>query len=88
LNIYGEIAVEKVEVTAHFDTLGHITPLKFVWNGSTFGIEDTGRRWETKGRRNMLVMITGNQVFHLMFELNSCTWNLVTSHQHPPENQF
>ena len=69
--------MDRVEVTAYFDIHGNITPINFVWNRSTFGIEDTGRRWEAKGGKHMLVMTAGNLVFHLMFEFNTCTWNLV-----------
>jgi hypothetical protein len=80
--------VEKVEVTAYFDIQGNITPLNFVWNGSTFRVEDTGRRWEAKSGRHMLVMVAGERVFHLMFDFNTCTWNLVHSNIHPPKNQL
>ena len=80
--------MDKVEVTAYFDIHGKVTPLNFVWNGSTFRVEDTGRRWETKGGRHMLVMIAGHRVFHLMFECSTCTWNLVHSSLNPSESQF
>lgn len=80
--------MEKVEVTAYFDIQGNITPLNFVWNGSTFRVEDTGRRWEAKGGRHMLVMIAGERVFHLMFDLNACTWNLVHSNINPQKYQI
>lgn len=80
--------VDKVEVTAHFDIQGNIKPLNFVWNGSTFRVEDTGRHWQTKGGKHMLVMIANNRVFHLMFEFNTCTWKLVQSNVHPLEHQF
>ena len=80
--------MEKVEVTAYFDIHGKITPLNFVWNGSTFRVEDTGRRWEAKGGRHMLVMIAGERVFHLMFDSNTCTWNLVQSNTRPSKNRF
>lgn len=80
--------MDKVEVTAYFDTQGNITPLNFIWNRSTFRIEDTGRRWDSKSGKHMLVMISGDRVFHLMFEVNTCTWNLVHGNIHPPKNQF
>jgi len=75
--------MDKIEVTAHFDIHGNISPLNFVWNRSTFRIEDTGRRWEAKGGKHMLVMTADNRVFHLMYEFNTCTWKLVLSHISP-----
>jgi Ethanolamine utilization protein EutJ (predicted chaperonin) len=80
--------VETIEVTAYFDIQGNITPLSFVLNGSMHHVEDTGRCWEAKGGRHMLVIDAGNRVFHLMFEFNTCTWNLVHSNPHPLENQL
>jgi hypothetical protein len=75
--------METIEVTAHFDTQGRITPLSFVWKDSTFRIEGTGRRWEAKDGKHMLVMVAGNRAFHLTFDCRTAVWKLIRSSEKP-----
>ena len=75
--------MDRIEVTAHFDTQGHITPLTFVWKGRSYRVEDTGRRWEAKDGKHILVMVAGNRAFHLIFDINSCIWLLIRGSEQP-----
>ena len=75
--------MDRIEVTAHFDTQGHITPLTFVWKGRSYRVEDTGRRWEAKDGRHILVMVSGNRAFHIIFDVNSCIWVLIRGSEQP-----
>ena len=80
--------MDRIEVTAHFDTQGRITPLTFVWKGRTYHVEDTGRYWDAKDGRHILVMIAGNRVFHLIFTPDSFIWNLTYSGEQPTDSQI
>lgn len=75
--------MENIEVTAHFDSEGYITPLKFIRDGRTFRVEGTGRRWEANNGLNILVMVAGNQIVHLVFDFRACLWKLVPSSENP-----
>ena len=80
--------METIEVTAHFDSEGRITPLTFVWKGRSYRIEDTGRRWEAKDGIHILVMVTGNRAFHLIFDNISVIWKLIRSSEQPTVPQM
>ena len=80
--------MEAIEVTAHFDTQGRITPLTFVWRGRSYRVEGTGRRWNAKDGLHILVMVTGNRAFHLIFENDKSTWKLVRSSEQPTVPQI
>jgi hypothetical protein len=80
--------MDRIEVTAQFDTQGRITPLSFFWKQRLYRVEDVGRRWEAKDGRHILIMIAGNRVFHLIFNSNSCTWDLVHSDEKPIISQL
>ena len=75
--------METVEVTAHFDTQGRITPLTFIWRGRSYRVEGTGRRWESNDGTHILVMVTGNRAFHLIFDNETAIWNMVRSSEQP-----
>ena len=75
--------METIEVTAHFDAEGRITPLNFVWRGRSYRVEGTGRRWEAKDGIHILVMVSGNRAYHLIFECGTGTWKLVRSREQP-----
>jgi len=68
--------MEAVEVEARFDTHGRVTPLKFVWEGRTYLVDSTGRRWEDAQGQHLLVMIPGGQVFELLFAPLERRWYL------------
>jgi hypothetical protein len=72
-----------IEVSAHFDTEGQITPLNFIWRGRTYKVESTGRRWQAKDGLHVLVMAMGNQVFHLIFSPNEVVWRLLRGGEVP-----
>ena len=69
--------MDTVEVTAHFDTQGRITPITFVRGSRPYNVEGTGRRWRAKDETHILVMAAGNRVFHLIFYSASGIWKLV-----------
>ena len=69
--------METVEVTATFDTEGKITPLNFIWGGRAYKVESIGRRWQAKDGLHVLVMVSGNQDFHLIFSPTEVVWRLL-----------
>lgn len=69
--------MDTIEVTAHFDPEGRITPITFIWEGRSYSIEGTGRQWEAKDGFHILVMIPGNRVFHLIFNRGTGIWKLL-----------
>ena len=75
--------METIEVTAHFDPQGRITPLTFVWQGRSYRVEGTGRRWEAKDGIHILVMVTGNRAFHLIFDWGTGIWKLIRGSELP-----
>jgi hypothetical protein len=79
--------MDRIEVTAHFDSKGGLTPLNFTWNNRTYRIEGTGRRWEAKDELHILVMAAGNQVFHIVFDCKTFLWNLVRD-EHPAAHKL
>jgi hypothetical protein len=42
--------MEPVEVIARFDDQGRLTPLSFTWQGRSFPVDSTGRRWQDPHR--------------------------------------
>jgi len=80
--------METIEVTARFDPQGHITPLTFVWQGRSYRVEGTGRRWNAKDGLHILVMVTGNRAFHLIFDCGTGVWKLVRGSEHPTVPQI
>ena len=75
--------METIEVTAHFDSQGSITPLSFIWDKTIYRIESTGRGWEAKELLHILVMTTGDQVHHLIYNRENGKWNILLKHVHP-----
>ena len=63
-----------VEVTARFDTQGRAFPQSFSWEGITYRISSTGRRWEDTNSQHILVMEAGGKVFEMIFTPSSCRW--------------
>ncbi len=68
--------IDLIEVTAHFDSDGNISPLEFTWNGQLYRIESTGRQWKDENGQHILVMVPGGRVFELQFNPNSSQWLL------------
>jgi hypothetical protein len=66
--------MEAIEVTAHFDQQGNITPLHFSWAGSAYRIESTGRHWQDVEGWHSLVMVGGDKMYELIFHRNESRW--------------
>jgi hypothetical protein len=73
-----------IDVTAQFDSEGEITPLSFTWLGRDYLVESTGRTWEDKAGRHILIIVPGARIFELVLDPANCRWHL---EQHKPERQ-
>ncbi len=69
--------MEPIEVTAHFDDQGAITPQHFTWKGRKYRVESTGRRWQADNSQHMLVMVTSEQIYELIFKSHEGRWYIV-----------
>lgn len=74
--------MEPIEITAHFNEDGTITPLHFTWKGGRYRVESTGRRWTDEAGLHMLVMLSGGQIYELIFTSHNQRWYIS---QHRPE---
>lgn len=68
--------MEEIEVMTLFDSQGSVTPLSFVWQGHSYVVDSTGRRWRDEKGQHILVMIPGRRVFELLFVPYECRWYL------------
>jgi hypothetical protein len=68
--------MEAVEVVAKFDLEGVISPQRFTWQQVDCPVVSIGRRWEEGGSQHILVMVTGDRVFELIFQATSGKWHL------------
>lgn len=68
--------MEPIEVTAHFDTQGKATPLRFTWQGSVYPIESVGRHWKAEDLLHILVMVPEGRIFELLFDCQASRWYL------------
>jgi hypothetical protein len=66
--------MEPVEVIARFDDQGRLTPLSFTWQGRSFPVDSTGRRWQDERGEHILVMIPIEQVCELVFNPEERRW--------------
>lgn len=66
--------MEPIEVTAHFNEQGTITPLHFTWKGGKYRVESTGRRWLDDNGQHMLVMVASGQIYELTFKSSEDRW--------------
>ena len=66
--------MEPIEVTAHFDSQGIITPLHFTWKGGKYRVESTGRRWQDDVGQHMLVMVASGRIYELTFKHGEGRW--------------
>ena len=66
--------MEPIEVTAHFDEQGTITPLRFTWKGGKYLVESTGRRWQDDNGLHLLVMVASGQIYELTFKGHEGRW--------------
>lgn len=68
--------MEAIEVTARFDTSGRVIPLSFTWQGSTYLVDSTGRRWQNQNGQHILVMVPSGRVFELIYVPSRNRWYL------------
>ncbi len=61
------MSLEAVEVTAHFDEHGNITPIHFTWKGGQYHVESIGRRWMDDFGQHILVMASSGHIYELTF---------------------
>jgi len=66
--------MEPIEVTAHFDEHGTITPLHFTWKGSLQRVESCGRRWMDEDSQHILVMVSSGRMYELIFKRGEGRW--------------
>ncbi len=66
--------MEPIEITAHFNEEGTITPLHFTWKGGHYRVESTGRHWSDETGQHMLVMVTNGQIYELIFKGSESRW--------------
>jgi hypothetical protein len=66
--------MEPIEVTAHFDEKGTITPLHFTWKGSLRRVESTGRRWTDEDGQHILVMVSSGRIYELTYRSADGCW--------------
>ena len=76
--------MEPIEITAHFDELGKITPLHFTWKGSLLRVESTGRRWSDDDGQHLLVMVSSGRIYQLTFRGGEGRWYIERSEQDRP----
>jgi hypothetical protein len=66
--------MEPVEVIARFDAQGRLTPLSFTWQGRSFPVDSTGRRWQDERGEHILVMVPIELVCELVFKPEERRW--------------
>lgn len=71
--------MEPIEVTAHFDEHGTITPLHFTWKGGVYRVESTGRRWADEGNQHILVMVSNGRIYQLTYQSGEGRWYIEQS---------
>jgi hypothetical protein len=70
---------ESIPVEARFEPDGSLRPIAFEWQGRRFEIESHGRQWEEHGVYHFLVMVSGDQVFELVYLQEENQWQLERS---------
>jgi hypothetical protein len=68
--------MEVIEVTAHFDVQGNITPLHFNWKERVYQVESTGRHWRDAEGWHILVMVAGERMYELIYRNSDGRWFL------------
>lgn len=66
--------MESIEVTAHFDQQGLLTPLHFSWKGKAYRVESSGRRWTDEAGQHILVMVTNGRIYELTYRSAEGLW--------------
>ena len=76
-------AMEPVEVTAHWDERGQVTPGEFAWQGDRYAVDSTGRSWTEADGLHILVMAAGGHVFEVMLNSADLRWYARPSTRQP-----
>ena len=66
--------MDPIEVTAHFDEQGTLTPLQFKWKGTLHHVESSGRRWEDERGLHILVMVMSGRILELTYRGEERRW--------------
>jgi hypothetical protein len=77
--------MEPIEVTAHFNEQGTITPIHFTWKGSVQRVESTGRRWVDETGQHILVMVSSGRIYELIYVSREGRWFIGRTE---PERKF
>jgi len=68
--------MEPIEVTVRFDLHGKTYPQQFVWGGRVYPVTSTGRRWQDRTGRHVLVMTPEARTYELVFDPQELHWYL------------
>ncbi len=66
--------MEPIEVTAHFDEQGIVTPLHFSWKAGVYRVESCGRRWADGEGQHILVMVSNGRIYELIYQSGEGRW--------------
>lgn len=66
---------QPVEVSARFNSNGLVMPYSLTWEGQTYPVESTGRRWRAADGMHILAMLPG-QVVELVYRPQETSWYL------------
>jgi hypothetical protein len=76
--------MEPIELTAHFDQQGNITPLHFTWKGGAYRVESTGRHWQDETGLHLLAMVSSGKIIELIYKSIERRWYIGrTEHDRP-----
>ena len=74
----------QISVKSRANQAGQQVPFSFIWDGTSYQVEDVGRRWEENDGEHILVRVeTNNRVFELRLEKEIDTWWMVKEHLSP-----
>jgi hypothetical protein len=67
---------QSIPVEARFESDGTFRPIAFEWQGQRFEIESHGRQWKEQNTHHFLVIVSGDQVFELVYLHDENQWRL------------
>ncbi len=65
-----------IEVVARFDAQGNVNPQQFTWQGRSYVVESTGRKWDESDGQHILVLTPNGQTFELVYMRSDDGWYL------------
>jgi hypothetical protein len=69
--------MELIDVSAHIDSEGKMTPFGFTRKGIYYPVDSIGRRWEDENGQHILVMIPGGRTFEIFYASRERAWYLI-----------